>query len=730
MSLLRFNALADVISAVRKYKCREADIDARADELSQLLVRAFLVNRNPAVKSARLFFLPCSKVTDSSEKAVVTENDIRRASDRIKKSAARKGTVMYLGSSGNESDMPSEGLVEYSSPMSVCDELSGKVEQTRAESGAKVVATVRATEESQLVVTLELTVELAPDVAPYFRVLSAMLAAKLTDSEVYTKDLIDELADLYELALQQLSNSQTLKIVEHSQIKSTIKNSVGTTNYFAGTTNDLSGTTNDTDYFSEWSRSLAESLPLIVWTALPTGHVNFVNSKWAAYTGSKPTDAYGNGWNQALHPHDFEKATGRFFECMESGEMYENEHRLLNLKTQQYRWFLVQAVPVRDRDGNIRIWFGTCTDIDDQKRAHERLQFVMDTIPEAIFWKDRSSVFLGCNKAFARIAGFASAEQIVGKTDFDMPWTAEETDFYHLCDRKVMEENKPQFNIIEPLTKDNGDVAWLSTSKMPMHDAAGNVIGILAHFEDITETMRLQSQREDFMASLAHDLKVPVIGAIRALDALLQGYVGPLDQKQTDFIECLHRSHENLLLMVKNLLQVLRYESGKDQFIFEHFDLVGILSECIKDAGPTMDAKHIHLEMELPKKLILTADRVALKTLIINLIGNAIGSAPEHTQVKVNLQLCDKQAVLEVHNGGEPISEEDMEQLFQRLWQGKRFGAGAGLGLYLCRQIAEGHGGSMTCQSSREEGTIMRFTVPINASIPRRGKQGKQRDIR
>jgi PAS domain S-box-containing protein len=609
MSLLRFNALADVVTAVRKYKCRASDLDARADELSQLLVNAFLLRGKPAVKSARLFFLPCSKVTDSSEKPVLTENEIRHACDRPKKSAARKGTVMYLESSGSEQEISAECSKEESGARRNHIALSGSVEETQAtlESGAKVVVTVRATEESQLVVALEMTVQLAPDVAPYFRVLSTMLAAKLTDNESFTKDSMDELAELYELALEEHSNAQMCKCLDRRHESEASKN--------------VAGTADDTDDFSEW--------------------------------------------------------------C-----------------------------------------------------ANERLQFVMDTIPAAIFWKDTNSVYLGCNKNFARIAGFASADQIIGKTDFDMPWTAEETELYRFFDRKVMEENKPQFNIIEPLTKENGEVAWLSTSKMPMHDAAGKVIGVLAHFEDITETMRLQSQREDFMASLAHDLKVPVIGAIRALDALLQGYVGPLDQKQTDFIQCLHRSHENLLLMVKNLLQVLRYESGKDQLTFEHFDLVGILNECLKEAGPTMEAKHIDMQMVAPRKLILTADRVALRTLITNLVGNAVGSAPEHTQVKVHLQQLDKQAILEVHNGGEPISKEDMEQLFQRLWQGKRFGAGAGLGLYLCRQIAEGHGGTMSCQSSREDGTVMRFSVPVNVSTPRQGKQGKQgkhskhRDIR
>ncbi|PZM79290.1 MAG: hypothetical protein DKT66_22700 [Candidatus Melainabacteria bacterium] len=710
MNLLRFNALADIVSTVRKYKCRASGLESRAEELSQLLVQNFSVNGKPALRSARLFFVPFDKVTDSAERAVVTDNEIRQVTDRPTKRANRKGTVMYLENSGGEVGSVSAASTKQPKKKELQASQDSSHEELGSENGAKVVATVKASDESQFVVTLEMTVQLAPDVAPYFRVLSSMLASKMTGNDIFFKDISEEWAELYEHAFDELSRGE-FHIVEHNKA------------------HGLEFVADDTDHFSEWSHSLAESLPLIVWTALPDGYVNFVNSKWADYTGLTSGDAYGKGWQRALHPDDFERATKRFDHCMKTGELFENEHRLLDLNTRQYRWFLAQGVPVRDRDGNIKSWFGTATDIDEQKRVNERLQFVMDTIPAAIFWKDKNSVYLGCNKTFANIAGLSHVDQIVGKTDFDMPWTADETEFYHLCDRKVMEENQPQFNILEPLTRKGGEVSWLNTSKMPMHDASGNVIGILAHFEDITKTIQLQSQREDFMASLAHDLKVPVIGAIRALDALLQGYVGPLDDKQTDFIQCLHRSHENLLLMVKNLLQVLRYESGKDQFIFEHFDLVGILNDCLKDSGPAMTAKHIHLEFQAPKKLILNADRVAVKALIVNLIGNAINSAPEHTQVKVNLEATDKQATLEVHNGGEPISEEDMEQLFQRLWQGKRFGAGAGLGLFLCRQIAEGHNGSMSCISSREEGTVMRFSLPITPASPGHGKQIKPKNV-
>ena len=91
MNLLRFKALSEIVSAVRKYKCRASDFQSRADELSQLLVKEFLVDGEPALNSARLLFVPCEKVTDSSERAVLTETEISQLSNRSKKSAASKG---------------------------------------------------------------------------------------------------------------------------------------------------------------------------------------------------------------------------------------------------------------------------------------------------------------------------------------------------------------------------------------------------------------------------------------------------------------------------------------------------------------------------------------------------------------------------------------------------------------------------------------------------------------
>ncbi|MEN9578864.1 MAG: hypothetical protein RJA70_1873 [Pseudomonadota bacterium] len=115
------------------------------------------------------------------------------------------------------------------------------------------------------------------------------------------------------------------------------------------------------------------------------------------------------------------------------------------------------------------------------------LQLVMDNIPQFIFWKDRQSVYLGCNQNFAEAAGVSDPSDIVGKTDFDLAWKREEAEFFRQVDQRVMTSGKAEYHIIEPQLQADGKHAWLETNKVPLFDGEGQVVGILGTFEDITQ---------------------------------------------------------------------------------------------------------------------------------------------------------------------------------------------------------------------------------------------------
>ncbi len=118
--------------------------------------------------------------------------------------------------------------------------------------------------------------------------------------------------------------------------------------------------------------------------------------------------------------------------------------------------------------------------------SKELLQKVLDTIPQTVFWKDKDLNYLGCNKLFAIHAGKSSPAELIGLSDFDLPWDWEEAEFYRMCDRRVMESGEAEIGIVESQINAEGKLTWLETNKVPLHNDEGEVIGILGSYSDIT----------------------------------------------------------------------------------------------------------------------------------------------------------------------------------------------------------------------------------------------------
>ena len=140
-------------------------------------------------------------------------------------------------------------------------------------------------------------------------------------------------------------------------------------------------------------------------------------------------------------------------------------------------------------------------DITERKRAEEALQrseqmlkIVLDNFPGVVFWKDRDLVYLGANLESARIAGFTDSREIVGKTDFDMPWAKTEAEAYRADDRQVIESGQPKLHVIERQLRVGGEIGWLDTSKVPLRDSGGNVVGMLGTSTDITVLKRAEEK--------------------------------------------------------------------------------------------------------------------------------------------------------------------------------------------------------------------------------------------
>ena len=231
---------------------------------------------------------------------------------------------------------------------------------------------------------------------------------------------------------------------------------------------------------------------------------------------------------------------------------------------------------------------------------------------------------------------------------------------------------------------------------------------------DVTEQKKSDKLRDDFIATLTHDLRTPILAAIQTLKFFLDGVVGDVSEKQKLLLSTMQKSNEDLLGLVNALLEVYKYDAEKlilNKTDFNIFELTKLVHDELK---PLADSKNIKFEIDCNNKHIdINADRSELRRVICNLCGNAINYTPEGGNVLITIKEEAQDLIFSVTDTGCGIPSEDIPNMFQRFSQGtsKKRSTGTGLGLYLSRQIIESHGGKIWLESKLNKGSEFSFIL-------------------
>lgn len=237
-------------------------------------------------------------------------------------------------------------------------------------------------------------------------------------------------------------------------------------------------------------------------------------------------------------------------------------------------------------------------------------------------------------------------------------------------------------------------------------------VGVIRNVAVQKETERL---RDDFIATLTHDMRTPLLAAIQTLKYFLDGALGTLDEKQNLLLSTMLQSNEDLLGLVNALLEVYRFESGKLELCKTVFNIKDLAVQCYDELKPLADKKNIDFELEctVEDSLEIYADRAEIKRVIINLCGNAVNYTDKSGKINILLKANNNDLIFSVTDNGNGIPKEDIPNLFKRFSQGttKKRSTGTGLGLYLSRQIIEAHGGKIWVESKIKKGSEFSFLL-------------------
>ena len=527
----------------------------------------------------------------------------------------------------------------------------------------------------------------------------------------------------------------------------------------------------DAESRARFNRRLVETIPQVVWTAGANRAITSLSPRWHEFTGLDSAHSLGEGWQQAVHEDDLTGLMEAWARASGRGEPLRRELRL-RMADGRWHWHLLVAIPSLE-DGDAQ-WFGTFTDIDDQKRAAESqriLAEVATTLSAALGHEDTTR--LVTELPLGRFADAAAVAEII---DDELRWSAasqhngraatwpqrlrDMPDFLHssaIAAARVTRTGQAELAAgPEDVGADDAlrDLGAASSITVPLV-ARGRTLGAitLASFGErpydqgdlqlaidyarrcavaidnarlYQQTEQASRMKDEFLATVSHELRTP-LNAMLGWTKLLRS--GRLEKDRLGAaLETIERNTLAQAQLIEDLLDVSRIVTGKLRLQKKPADLADIVRAAVATVQPAADSRGVTLDVqiEMPDGALM-GDPARLQQVVWNLLSNAIKFSPEQGRVVVTLTSDGTQAALSVSDRGIGSPPAFLPFVFDRFRQADstitRSHGGLGVGLAIVRHVVEMHGGSVEAFSEGENrGATFTVRLPLDPAAIKAGR--------
>jgi PAS domain S-box-containing protein len=485
-------------------------------------------------------------------------------------------------------------------------------------------------------------------------------------------------------------------------------------------------------------RSLVETTSDWIWEVDAGGILTYSSPRIEALLGFESAEVLGKPRVELADPSQVASASQDFSEAAEQQRPMLAVEQVFRHRDGRAVVMETNAAPIVAADGTLAGYRGISRDITARKQteedfAYERflLNTLLDHSPDFIYFKDAASRYIRISRALADYVGLAKAEEAAGRSDSDF-YDFQRAQQYLEDERRVMASGRFVLNKEEEQAWPDGRVTWVSTTKVPLRDMHGQVIGTFGISRDITDRKQAEAAmlaareaaeaasraKSDFLANMSHEIRTPLNAILGMTELVLDTQ---LTESQRNFLKMVLVSSESLMSVINDILDFAKIEAGKLDLIPSVFELREDLGDAVRAFAFRAHSKGLELACRIhpdtPERLIGDVGR--LRQIVNNLVSNAI-KFTECGEVVVQVEPRAQQAdgvelLFTVSDTGIGIPLEKQRLIFTAFEQAdtsstRRYG-GTGLGLTISSHLAEFMGGRLWVESEVDQGSRFRFTA-------------------
>lgn len=398
----------------------------------------------------------------------------------------------------------------------------------------------------------------------------------------------------------------------------------------------------------------------------------------------------------------------------------------------------VTLFPIKNHAGKIVGASSITRDISEEKQrdyelliTNERLHAIINGSNHSIISTDLNGVIKMFNPAAERMLG-VSAEEVINKETPEIFHDHEEIkNRAEVLTKELGRTVNPGFEVFVAKLADqtvdehewtyihkNGKRFPVLLSATAMHGVNNELIGYVGIGQDITERKKMDAMKSEFISIVSHELRTPLTSIYGSLSILSQTLANQLSAENQNLINIAKRNSERLVLLINDILDIEKIESGKMKFTHEQVDINLLVKESINENLPYATQYNVKLNLKNTlKDGYISTDKNRLMQVMTNLLSNAIKFSPQGSEVIVNIDQRENNVRVSIIDKGPGISEEFKAKIFQKFEQADtsttRERGGTGLGLSICKIIITKLGGSIGFESQKNLGSTFYFELPL-----------------